>query len=109
MSCCSGSGDLVRLIDAQILSQLLCNTLCLHQDMGTVILGKLESGSISKAQQLVMMPNRVRSSSISWSQVKLLLLLTGCLPVVKIIIRSMYSDVIGCMKLTGIEFLRKTN
>lgn len=28
--------------------------------MGTVILGKLESGSISKAQQLVMMPNRVR-------------------------------------------------
>lgn len=31
-----------------------------HQDMGTVILGKLESGSISKAQQLVMMPNRVR-------------------------------------------------
>lgn len=43
----------------QILSQLLCNTLCLHQDMGTVILGKLESGSISKAQQLVMMPNRV--------------------------------------------------
>uniref|UniRef100_A0A8C2BK80 G1 to S phase transition 1, like n=1 Tax=Cyprinus carpio TaxID=7962 RepID=A0A8C2BK80_CYPCA len=28
------------------------------QDMGTVILGKLESGSISKAQQLVMMPNR---------------------------------------------------
>lgn len=31
-----------------------------HQEMGTVILGKLESGSISKAQQLVMMPNRVR-------------------------------------------------
>ena len=30
------------------------------QDMGTVILGKLESGCISKAQQLVMMPNRVR-------------------------------------------------
>lgn len=29
--------------------------------MGTVILGKLESGCISKAQQLVMMPNRVRS------------------------------------------------
>lgn len=29
--------------------------------MGTVILGKLESGSISKAQQLVMMPNRVRN------------------------------------------------
>lgn len=28
--------------------------------MGTVILGKLESGSFSKAQQLVMMPNRVR-------------------------------------------------
>lgn len=28
--------------------------------MGTVILGKLESGTISKAQQLVMMPNRVR-------------------------------------------------
>ena len=37
------------------------NPLCLFclQDMGTVILGKLESGSISKAQQLVMMPNRV--------------------------------------------------
>lgn len=32
------------------------------QDMGTVILGKLESGSICKAQQLVMMPNRVRYS-----------------------------------------------
>uniref|UniRef100_A0A671MIW5 Pyridoxal-dependent decarboxylase domain-containing protein 1 n=1 Tax=Sinocyclocheilus anshuiensis TaxID=1608454 RepID=A0A671MIW5_9TELE len=29
-----------------------------YKDMGTVILGKLESGSISKAQQLVMMPNR---------------------------------------------------
>ncbi|TWW81542.1 Eukaryotic peptide chain release factor GTP-binding subunit ERF3A [Takifugu flavidus] len=29
-----------------------------YKDMGTVILGKLESGSISKAQQLTMMPNR---------------------------------------------------
>lgn len=29
-----------------------------YKDMGTVILGKLESGSICKAQQLVMMPNR---------------------------------------------------
>ncbi|TNM97559.1 hypothetical protein fugu_015715 [Takifugu bimaculatus] len=29
-----------------------------YKDMGIVILGKLESGSISKAQQLVMMPNR---------------------------------------------------
>lgn len=28
--------------------------------MGTVVLGKLESGSIAKAQQLTMMPNRVR-------------------------------------------------
>lgn len=35
--------------------------MCFLQDMGTVILGKLESGSISKAQQLIMMPNRVRS------------------------------------------------
>lgn len=35
------------------------NHFCSLQDMGTVILGKLESGSISKAQQLVMMPNRV--------------------------------------------------
>lgn len=33
---------------------------CCLQDMGTVILGKLESGSISKAQQLIMMPNRVK-------------------------------------------------
>uniref|UniRef100_A0A4W4G2Y2 Tr-type G domain-containing protein n=1 Tax=Electrophorus electricus TaxID=8005 RepID=A0A4W4G2Y2_ELEEL len=31
---------------------------CKYTDMGTVVLGKLESGSISKAQQLVMMPNR---------------------------------------------------
>ncbi|XP_062330055.1 eukaryotic peptide chain release factor GTP-binding subunit ERF3A isoform X3 [Osmerus eperlanus] len=29
-----------------------------YKDMGTVVLGKLESGSISKAQQLIMMPNR---------------------------------------------------
>ncbi|XP_051996035.1 G1 to S phase transition 1, like [Xyrauchen texanus] len=29
-----------------------------YKDMGTVVLGKLESGSINKAQQLVMMPNR---------------------------------------------------
>ncbi|KAF3853304.1 hypothetical protein F7725_013992 [Dissostichus mawsoni] len=29
-----------------------------YKDMGTVILGKLESGCISKAQQLIMMPNR---------------------------------------------------
>ncbi|XP_037133467.1 eukaryotic peptide chain release factor GTP-binding subunit ERF3A isoform X1 [Syngnathus acus] len=29
-----------------------------YKDMGTVILGKLESGTICKAQQLVMMPNR---------------------------------------------------
>uniref|UniRef100_W5MKW1 G1 to S phase transition 1, like n=1 Tax=Lepisosteus oculatus TaxID=7918 RepID=W5MKW1_LEPOC len=29
-----------------------------YKDMGTVILGKLESGSICKAQQLVMMPNK---------------------------------------------------
>ncbi len=28
--------------------------------MGTLVLGKLESGSIAKAQQLTMMPNRVR-------------------------------------------------
>lgn len=28
--------------------------------MGTVVLGKLESGCIGKAQQLIMMPNRVR-------------------------------------------------
>ena len=42
--------------------------------MGTVILGKLESGSISKAQQLVMMPNRVRYP-ISWNQLKYMLAL----------------------------------
>ncbi|KAI5931624.1 Eukaryotic peptide chain release factor GTP-binding subunit ERF3A [Manis javanica] len=29
------------------------------QDMGTVVLGKLESGSICKGQQLVMMPNKL--------------------------------------------------
>ncbi|KAM9305959.1 eukaryotic peptide chain release factor GTP-binding subunit ERF3A isoform 2-T2 [Gastrophryne carolinensis] len=29
-----------------------------YKDMGTVILGKLESGSIAKGQQLVMMPNK---------------------------------------------------
>jgi len=29
-----------------------------YKDMGTVVLGKLESGSISKATQLIMMPNR---------------------------------------------------
>ncbi|MGH0118765.1 UNVERIFIED_CONTAM: hypothetical protein FKN15_062227 [Acipenser sinensis] len=29
-----------------------------YKDMGTVVLGKLESGCISKAQQLVMMPNK---------------------------------------------------
>ncbi|XP_020774076.1 G1 to S phase transition 1, like [Boleophthalmus pectinirostris] len=29
-----------------------------YKDMGTVVLGKLESGSIIKGQQLVMMPNR---------------------------------------------------
>ncbi|KAI5930107.1 Eukaryotic peptide chain release factor GTP-binding subunit ERF3A [Manis javanica] len=28
-------------------------------DVGTVVLGKLESGSICKGQQLVMMPNKV--------------------------------------------------
>ena len=31
--------------------------------MGTVVLGKLESGSICKGQQLVMMPNKVRIHS----------------------------------------------
>uniref|UniRef100_A0A8C2RQD8 Tr-type G domain-containing protein n=1 Tax=Capra hircus TaxID=9925 RepID=A0A8C2RQD8_CAPHI len=31
-----------------------------YKDMGTVVLGKLESGSICKGQQLVMMPNKVR-------------------------------------------------
>ncbi|XP_031421371.1 G1 to S phase transition 1, like isoform X2 [Clupea harengus] len=29
-----------------------------YKDMGTVVLGKLESGSISKGQQIIMMPNR---------------------------------------------------
>uniref|UniRef100_UPI0023DD2BF3 eukaryotic peptide chain release factor GTP-binding subunit ERF3A-like n=1 Tax=Callithrix jacchus TaxID=9483 RepID=UPI0023DD2BF3 len=29
-----------------------------YKDMGTVVLGKLESGSICKGQQLVMMPNK---------------------------------------------------
>ncbi|KAL7979167.1 hypothetical protein Chor_015191 [Crotalus horridus] len=30
-----------------------------YKDMGTVVLGKLESGSICKGQQLVMMPNKI--------------------------------------------------
>ncbi|XP_015260215.1 PREDICTED: eukaryotic peptide chain release factor GTP-binding subunit ERF3A-like [Cyprinodon variegatus] len=45
-----------RLIQSQLCSEMLICALL--QDMGTVVLGKLESGSISKAQQLVMMPNR---------------------------------------------------
>uniref|UniRef100_A0A3Q2FQ84 G1 to S phase transition 1, like n=1 Tax=Cyprinodon variegatus TaxID=28743 RepID=A0A3Q2FQ84_CYPVA len=44
------------LIQSQLCSEMLICALL--QDMGTVVLGKLESGSISKAQQLVMMPNR---------------------------------------------------
>lgn len=35
--------------------------------MGTVVLGKLESGSISKGQQLVMMPNKVRINNVLFS------------------------------------------
>ena len=35
-----------------------------------MVLGKLESGSISKAQQLIMMPNRVRLHTHTLSMVK---------------------------------------
>uniref|UniRef100_A0A3Q2E1Q4 G1 to S phase transition 1, like n=1 Tax=Cyprinodon variegatus TaxID=28743 RepID=A0A3Q2E1Q4_CYPVA len=49
-------GACKRLIQSQLCSEMLICALL--QDMGTVVLGKLESGSISKAQQLVMMPNR---------------------------------------------------
>lgn len=55
----------ITLVEVKMMADLncsdLCHWLCFLQDMGTVILGKLESGCISKAQQLVMMPNRVRS------------------------------------------------
>lgn len=51
------------LIHVVLLYVLWLMFLCVSlQDMGTVVLGKLESGSINKAQQLVMMPNRVRQS-----------------------------------------------
>lgn len=32
------------------------------QDMGTIVLGKVESGVISKGQVLMLMPNKVSSS-----------------------------------------------
>lgn len=51
---------MTQITDHFIVTELASWTL-FHQDMGIVILGKLESGSISKAQQLVMMPNRVRN------------------------------------------------
>ena len=35
-----------------------------YKEMGTMILGKLESGTISKGQTLVMMPNKVAIDSL---------------------------------------------
>lgn len=42
------------------------------KDMGTVVLGKLESGSICKGQQLVMMPNKVCLTTSSLKYLKLI-------------------------------------
>ena len=34
-----------------------------YKDMGTVVMGKIESGTISEGDNLVVMPNKV---SVSW-------------------------------------------
>ncbi len=36
----------------------MCVCVCV-QDMGTIVLGKVESGQIAKGQLLVLMPNKV--------------------------------------------------
>lgn len=36
-----------------------------YSDMGTVIVGKVESGTLRKGQVLVLMPNKVRFA-LSW-------------------------------------------
>jgi len=42
-----------------ILFNFKCLFVILSQDMGTIVLGKLESGVISKGLMLMMMPNKV--------------------------------------------------
>ena len=39
---------------------MLCVLSVVFQEMGTIILGKLESGTIRKGQSLTLMPNKVR-------------------------------------------------
>ena len=53
-------GWIITVEFAQFVAQPeLIYILLSNKDMGTVVLGKLESGSISKGQQIIMMPNRV--------------------------------------------------
>ena len=43
-----------------VMSVTLCLMVCL-QDMGTVVMGKVESGGVMKGSSLLLMPNRVCS------------------------------------------------
>lgn len=44
---------------ARFLFTALDDIFASFQDMGTVVLGKVESGMMKKGQQLILMPNRV--------------------------------------------------
>ena len=39
------------------------HVICSPQDMGTVVMGKVESGGVMKGASLLLMPNRVSQST----------------------------------------------
>jgi len=40
-------------------------TIALTVDMGTVVMGKIESGRVKKGQKLQIMPNKVKKASVN--------------------------------------------
>lgn len=55
-----GQLDTIPLLDRKINGPVVMPISEKYKDLGTVVVGKLESGRIKKGDQLVMMPNKVR-------------------------------------------------
>jgi translation elongation factor EF-1alpha len=64
--------SLIRNVDGPFMMPIVDK----YADMGTVVMGKVESGKCSKGQTLAIYPNRV-SFNLSYSEFNVLLLVSG--------------------------------
>lgn len=55
--------DSIPLVDRKINGPVMLPISEKYKDLGTVIVGKLESGRLKKGDNLLMMPNKVRKST----------------------------------------------